>query len=303
MQRSAFLPRFFGIGLAGVLGFAIFRVEFHSRSELSICVWDVGQGDAIWIRFPNGEKWLLDTGGRIGRSSAALRVALPEMASELAFSVDKIVLSHPDQDHAFGTLDLLHRWRVKEIAVNSAFEANPPPLLRRIEEEALAISVPLRWVESQTHLQRGATHVRILPTRTGNKPNNQELVVLLSHAACRLLFLGDAEKEAELVIASWLDGPIDFLKIAHHGSRSSTTPALLHRARPRLSAISVGARNRYGHPHGEVVRRILDHGSELLRTDRHGFVELRVSDAGTITCRSAAGFCGEYRCRANQNSP
>jgi competence protein ComEC len=117
--------------------------------------------------------------------------------------------------------------------------------------------------------------------------NDRSLVVVAEALGRRCLLTGDAEARAERRVAGLLAdggaaGPYDVLKVAHHGSKTSTTPALLAAARPRLALVSAGPGNPYGHPAGEVVRRLVRAGARVLRTDRDGAVHLAWDDAGPL---------------------
>jgi len=89
---------------------------------------------------------------------------------------------------------------------------------------------------------------------------------------------------------------VHVLKIAHHGSKTSSSIDFLKGSQPKFAAISVGGENTYGHPHPTVLRRLGDSRTQILRTDRHGYVEFQVSAKGMLHCQTASGFCGEARC-------
>jgi competence protein ComEC len=290
----------FTLGLGVVLAFWIFRFETWFRSELRVIVLDVGQGDGIWIQFPNGATWLVDTGGKQGRTTPAATVIIPELASEAIFQIDRVVLTHTDQDHAFGVLDLLARLRIGQISVNARFQQSGfrSHLLDSIENLAHSQQVKMDYVGASERVRLGGVEVQMVPISLGRKKNNQVLVLHLEYQGCTFAFLGDAEHAVEQQVARSWKHPVDVLKVAHHGSKTSTIPTLLQRLRPQLAVISVGAKNPYGHPHPSVVRRLHRFNATVLRTDRHGYLEFRSTAEGTLQCRSHQGWCGEYFCRA-----
>jgi competence protein ComEC len=121
--------------------------------------------------------------------------------------------------------------------------------------------------------------------------NEQSLVLRLRYRAVSLLLMGDAPRAVE----EQLELPrADVLKVAHHGSRTGTGPALLERARPRLAVVSVGSASPYGHPHPEVLERLLRAGARVFRTDRDGTLEV-ASDGVRVWLFGALGGAAESR--------
>jgi competence protein ComEC len=139
------------------------------------------------------------------------------------------------------------------------------------------------------------TRISILPME-GEGTNDRSLILLLEYGNCRALFAADMEKEAEASLSRRSIGHVDLLKVAHHGSRTSSTEKLLRSLTPRWAVISVGARNLYGHPHPTVLRRLLRHGVQVFRTDFHGYVRFRLEPQGSVHCETALGSCGVSSC-------
>ena len=86
-----------------------------------------------------------------------------------------------------------------------------------------------------------------------------------------------------------IEGPVQLLKVGHHGSRTSTSPELLEALHPEVAVIPVGWQNRYGHPHGEVARRLVRYSETVLRTDRHGSVRVVARRDGSVSVSTEAG--------------
>jgi competence protein ComEC len=116
-------------------------------------------------------------------------------------------------------------------------------------------------------------------------PNDVSVVFRLAYGRFGALFTGDAPRSVENALVAVHDSTLaaDLLKVGHHGSRTSTGDSLLLAVRPRLAVVSVGARNRYGHPDRGVVERLARHGVRVLRTDRNGSIVVRVAPNGTFT--------------------
>ena len=142
--------------------------------------------------------------------------------------------------------------------------------------EAGARSVPWRAARAGDSIVLGDLGVRVLYPPVGLSPdveaNASSVVLLASLGDFDVLLTGDAYKDVDRLVATDFDGALEVLKVGHHGSDTSTDPALLDSARPRLGLVSVGRFNRYGHPAPEVLRRLEDHGVEVHRTDREGTI-------------------------------
>ncbi|HUF78553.1 MAG TPA: ComEC/Rec2 family competence protein [Thermoanaerobaculia bacterium] len=260
---------------------------------------DVGQGDAILLR--DGTASLLVDGGGWPAGDLGGRVLLPALARRGVRSLDRVLLTHPDQDHCGGLVEVASYLAVGEVLTGPgppAGSADPG------SRSALPLAAPggcdaeLRTVPGVRHrpvaagdrLEVGRWRLRVLhPPPTGAAgasagDNDASVVVLAEVFGRRLLLTGDIEAAAERRLlaagaaAGGDTGPpdlaCDFLKVAHHGSRSSSTDRFLAAASPRLALISAGARNPYGHPAAEILARLRRHGSRVLRTDRDGMIVL-----------------------------
>jgi competence protein ComEC len=296
MESRSLFALFFCFGLGASAAFGLFRIVGNLEADLRVCIWDVGQGDAIWLRFPNGSSWVLDTGGKIGEQSIAARGPLPHLASRGVLKIDRLILSHPDEDHAFGALDWLEKWQIGKLSLNGDWIAHrwKKPLLKTILERAGAQGVAIETIREFRQEIFSAVTIRWIPLHF-EKANDRALVLELAYGPCRLLFTGDIERAAETALLRWV-GSSHVLKVAHHGSQTSSSTEFLKRVRPVFSIVSVGADNSYGHPHPAVLGRLAASSARVLRTDRHGYVELRVSREGMLHCQTASGFCGEVFC-------
>jgi competence protein ComEC len=227
---------------------------------------DIGQGDAIVIR--SGTKTILVDGGRGDR-------ILPLLADRGIRRIDLAVLSHAHPDHCEGLAAVLAQLDVGAILVSP----------RRFHGDCAAALLeakraPIRLVHDGDNLSLGDLKItaHVAEARFRRAPENNASVVLRVTAGGRTFLLtGDIEKEAELYLSD-LDLRADVLKVAHHGSRSSTSAGLLENVRPRVAVISCGRRNLFGHPHAEVLEALRERGVRTWRTDRDGTVDVAVRE-------------------------
>ena len=236
---------------------------------LRISVLDVGQGDAILLQPASAPAVLVD-GGPPGEDLVAkLHAAGVER-------LGAAVLTHEQSDHAGGLAELLGRMPVARLA----YARLGGPLRARA---VAAGALPVRLAAGET-LRSGRLRLDVLwPRREAllvpladSDPNAQSLVLLARWRGISVLLSGDAEAE----VAPIDPGPIDVLKIAHHGSEDAALAALLDRAAPRLAVISVGADNPFGHPAPSTLATLAERDIPVLRTDRDGAVVLEASRDG-----------------------
>jgi competence protein ComEC len=239
-------------------------------SGLRVSVLDVGQGDAILLQ-PAGAPAVLVDGGPPGEGLAAmLRAAGVER-------LGAVVLTHDQSDHAGGIGELFGRLPVARLAY-----ARLGAWLRA--RAAAAGIAPVRIAAGDT-LRSGHLRIEVLwPSHevlskplADSDPNAQSLVLLARWRDISVLLSGDAEAEAAPIDP----GPVDVLKVAHHGSEDAGLGPLLDRAAPRLAVISVGAGNPFGHPAPITLATLADRGIPVLRTDRDGTVVLEATRRGT----------------------
>lgn len=253
--------------------------------KLHVHFLDVGQGDAIFIRTPDGRQVLID-GGPDGQ---ALFNQLGQVMPFWDRSLDLVIATHPDSDHIGGLLRLPERLRIAAAVDTPQGWANPAGANWRVALDAAGIPVTLQSQGGQIDLGRGAVlEVLWPPARSPVDPtdaNENSLVLRLVYGEFRVLLTGDAGLLSEgLMLAQGLPLAATVLKVGHHGSAGSTDARLVDAVDPQIAVISVGAGNRYGHP-AEVVLANLA-GRALYRTDRHGRIHLR-SDGARVWVTTA----------------
>jgi competence protein ComEC len=235
---------------------------------LRVVVLDVGQGDAILLDPDDGGPVLVD-GGPEGDD---LRGQLGEEGVD---GLAAAIATHDQSDHVGGLDELLY----SRFPVHRLLYGEPGPDFLRA---ARAVDVPALRVSEGSEVSSGSLHLEVLwppgaAPAEGESDPNQSAVVLLAHwHSFSMLLTADAEAEAVPLDP----GPIDVLKVAHHGSDDAGLGALLDRTVPRLAVISVGAGNPYGHPTAGTLATLAEHGIPTLRTDEAGDVVIDVSARG-----------------------
>jgi competence protein ComEC len=240
---------------------------------------DVGQGDAIVLASGPGEAVLVDTGPdppAVDRCLRRLRVT----------RLSAVLLTHFHADHVDGLPGALAGRAVGELQVTGL--AEPADGAARVHRWAAAAGVPVRVPAYGETGRTGDLAWQVLGPRrlVDGHPNDASVVLVVETAGLRLLLTGDVEPSGQAVLAREAVGPVDVLKVPHHGSRHQDV-GWLASLRPRVALVSVGEDNDYGHPAPAVLDTLSDGGALVRRTDRHGDValllrdgELRVVSAG-----------------------
>ena len=249
---------------------------------LTVHFLDVGQGDAAVLRTPNHRWIVIDGGPRTPESDAGRRVVVPFLRRQGAGRLAVVVATHGDADHLGGLPAVVD-------ALDPELVLEPgEPLGRPLYLEFLAAveASDARW-----HAARAGDRVEVdgvtlevlspdslwlaLPLDV----NEHGVVLRVTYGAVRLLLQADAGLPVEARLAGRV-GPVELLKVGHHGSRSATSDAWLSELAPREAVISVGRRNHYGHPAPEVLARLARHGVAILRTDESGTITFSTDGHG-----------------------
>ena len=243
---------------------------------------DVGQGDACVIELGLGRVLVVDGGGSFDPTfDPGEQVVAPFLRRRGISRIDVLVLSHPHPDHANGLPFLADHFDVGEIWTNGQATAQVGAL--RLLEVARRRAIPVRAPRA---VALGASEVSPLGTGEPDptlSENDNSLVLRVVHQGRSLLFPGDVEREGEARLLGRLGSlRAEVLKVPHHGSRTSSTAALLAAVRPRIAVFSVGAHNRWAFPHGDVLARYGALGVRMFRTDLDGATTVRVDGGGNI---------------------
>lgn len=250
----------------------------HRRGP-ELAMLDVGQGDAILLR--DGNRAVLVDGGGWDGGDLGGRVLLPALLAEGIRSLDALVMSHPDRDHCSGLVDIAAYLPVREVWMGYGWD--PQSCAGRL---AALPGVKTRLLAAGDQESLGGWNLKVLHPELDERrgENERSLVLLAETAGKRALLTGDVESWAEQRLLSCCapDLRVDVLKVAHHGSRTSTGESFLEEARPRLALISAGRNNVYRHPSAEVLERLERHGVRVLRTDRDGQISVSWNQEGQI---------------------
>jgi competence protein ComEC len=252
------------------------------RGKLGVTVLDVGQGDSIFAEFPSGGTMLVDGGGLAGsewvggyRSGTDVgeEVVSPYLWSRGLKHIDVVVLTHADHDHIDGLYSVLQNFRVGQLWVGWT---DPRPAFSRLLDEARSRGIRIVHVDEGEHFGFGMARTDVLwppAGGAGESPNDNCVVLRLSEGRSSFLLTGDIEQRAENgLVADHEPLSSEFLKVPHHGSKTSSTTRFLKAVSPRVAVVSVGVSNPFGHPAKAVVERYEQDGVRLLRTDRDGAI-------------------------------
>jgi beta-lactamase superfamily II metal-dependent hydrolase len=249
------------------------------NNYLEVAFLDVGQGDAVLVTAPNGNRLLYDSGTPDNKVSYSIE-------KELSFfdrKIDIFVASHPDSDHIGGFSDLLSKFSPTYYLDGHTVSISS--LFTDLEIKLTGDNIKRYTLARDSVINLGASAVvyALSPAQDGSKEyldtNNSSIVLLVNYGNSKILLMGDLEEKEErrLVLNYGKNLKANILKVGHHGSKSSTGDILIKMVKPDYSIISAGKNNKYGHPSAQVISRLAYSSTTIFETSKMGTIRFRCS--------------------------
>lgn len=276
----------FGIFCAS-LSFAVFLMAYRPAGNLTVTMLDVGQGDSIFLRGPKGNTYLIDGGSSDVEELGKYRME-PFLKSQGVGTLDYVFVTHGDTDHYSGIEEMLKRQNVGVEIRRLVFPSNwkKDDALVELAQTAKKAGVSIVMIESRKCITEGKLQIECIqpsPSDHHLSGNAGSLVLSVAFGEFSMLCTGDVEAKGEDVLMRRLKGQqFTVLKVAHHGSKHSSSEAFLRTAQPEIAIISAGEDNSYGHPHQETLKRLKDIGCKIFETVRNGAITLQ-TDGNRLT--------------------
>ncbi len=259
----------------------------RTGGELEITALDIGQGDCIYLHTPGSLTMLIDCGSSSETSIARYRV-IPFIRSRGVDTIDYCFVTHTDADHINGFEELFsmkeaERVRIRCLVLPSI--GDPDRAYHDLETAAEEAGCQVAYLSAGQEFSDGKAVFRCLHPSRGfqaEDKNTESVVMELKYGDFSAVFTGDVQEEGEELAGRALEGPVTLLKVAHHGSKNSSTEEFLSRAAPRLAVISCGEGNRYHHPHPEALERIRHYTGQIYTTAECGAVTLLTKNGRTL---------------------
>lgn len=266
--------------ILGIFGGMLVSSWQKMPHNVDIFFLDVGQGDATLIQARDGTTVLIDGGPDLS--------VLEEVGRAMPWfdhTIEYLVLTHPDADHIVGLVEIARRYRIEHMVWTRVEHTHPAyiELIEYVEHQNIHEMI----LDKPQQVRFGSLSFEVLaplvdPSRV-SKLNDTSIVLRLVYGETTVLLTGDITSDVEEAMREVYDMKSDILKVAHHGSRTSTSEKFLHEVQPEIAVIEVGQDNRFGHPTREVLERLNASGVRIFRTDFDGAVK--------CSLRSTFFFC------------
>lgn len=273
-----------------VMIFLILINIFNRTNEFNLNFIDVGQGDSTLIITESNKKILIDGGGSEFNSSFDVgeKTLLPYLLKHHISKLDYIIISHFDSDHIGGLFKILEKLKVEKIIIGKQFEnsENYQKFMKITKENNIKIKVVKAgdkiYFDKNTYINVIWPDINNIVNE--NIVNNNSLVFKMVYKDFSILFTGDIEEIAERRILNLYSDKLkaDILKVAHHGSKTSSIEEFIKAVSPRIALIGVEKYNNFGHPNEEVIQRLKNYNIKIYRTDFNGEIDLKIDKKITI---------------------
>ncbi len=256
--------------------------------NLKIFFIDVGQGDSMLINTPSGKTILVDGGGsEVGSFDVGENILLPFLLDKNIMTIDYMMFSHFDSDHCEGLLTILNKLKVKNIIISKQgkISDNFKKLLEILKLKKVNIIVAKAGknivIDNKCYINILFPEDKLI---LENTLNNNSIVAKFCYQTFSILLTGDIEKASEKRLVELYKNNLQatVLKVAHHGSKTSTTAEFLQMVKPKIALIGVGKDNKFGHPNNETIKSLTDAGVAIYRTDEMGEITINVNSKNLI---------------------
>lgn len=278
-KKIIFLVICFFAVIFSMLFYILWTIENARKTE--VIFFDIGQGDSALIKFENGQKMLVDCGPD--------KNVLSKLGSHLDFfdrTIDYLLVTHPDADHYGGCPAVLERYNIKNIIFGD-FQKTDDHLWKVWIKYSAEEKADWKFINGHEKMLVGDSELEFFAPdgenikmgKQDDTSNNHSVVFLLKNSLGKFLFTGDMEAPLENAILKKYCAPVatpcalldvDYLKVGHHGSESSSGEEFLEAVAARYAIISSGVKNRYGHPAPRVIKRLERANMIIWRTDQKG---------------------------------
>ena len=248
----------------------IHKISINFNPNMEILFLDVSQGDSILLHYPHNKyNILIDTGGNYNYEISK-NIIIPYLKSKGINKIDYLILTHGDYDHMGESINLIENFKVEKVIFNCGeFNDLEKELIKVLEKKKI------KYYSCIKELNIDKNKLQFLNTKEYDNENDNSSVIYFNYYNYKFLFMGDASTEREKdILEKYNLKDVDFLKVGHHGSNTSSSEEFINSINPKYSLISVGKNNRYGHPNKEVLDTLND--SKIYRTDQDGSITFKI---------------------------
>ena len=248
--------------------------------DLKIYFIDVGQGDSCLVITPKNKKILIDGGE--GKTDVLLSYLLDRRIK----SIDYIIISHFDSDHCNGLIEVIQKLKIKNILISKqAYFCNEyKNIANLINSKKIRVTFVKQGDELSIDKNVNINIFYPPENLEYDDLNNNSIVTKLTYNKFTMLFTGDIEKSEENILNKYKSRDLQssIIKIAHHGSKTSSSEEFIKEVNPKIALIGVGENNKFGHPNKKVLERLKNINCKIYRTDKMGEIEIKVNKEGNL---------------------